>query len=67
LYVADDFPSVFRPAKELKRFIKIALKIERKQVVDFTLTPIDFSFYNIDMKWVLEFGSFAIMIRVSPN
>jgi beta-glucosidase len=65
LYVGDDVSSVSRPAKELKGFAKIALKQGEKQLVNFTLTPTDFSFYNKDMKWVLEPGSFSIMIGAS--
>jgi len=65
LYVGDDVSSVSRPAKELKGFAKIALKQGEKQVVNFTLTPTDFSFYNKDMEWVLEAGSFSIMIGAS--
>lgn len=65
LYVGDDVSSVSRPAKELKGFAKISLKQGEKQLVNFTLTPTDFSFYNKDMKWVLEPGSFSIMIGAS--
>ncbi|WP_291100555.1 MULTISPECIES: beta-glucosidase BglX [unclassified Flavobacterium] len=65
LYVGDDVSSVSRPAKELKGFAKISLKQGEKQVVNFILTPKDFSFYNKDMKWVLEPGTFSIMVGAS--
>ncbi len=65
LYVGDDVSSVSRPAKELKGFKKITLKQGEKQTVNFTLAPTDFSFYNKDMHWVLEPGTFTIMIGPS--
>jgi beta-glucosidase len=65
LYVGDNVSSVSRPAKELKGFQKIALKQGEKKTVNFTLTPTDFSFYDKDMKWVLEPGTFSIMIGAS--
>ncbi|RUT68000.1 beta-glucosidase BglX [Flavobacterium cupreum] len=65
LYVGDDVSSVARPAKELKEYAKISLKKGEKKTVNFILTPTDFSFYNKEMKWVLEPGSFSIMIGAS--
>lgn len=65
LYVGDEVSSVSRPAKELKGFAKIALKQGEKKLVNFTLMPTDFSFYNKDMKWVLEPGTFSIMVGAS--
>ncbi|NDP28237.1 MAG: beta-glucosidase BglX [Flavobacterium sp.] len=67
LYVGDDVSSISRPAKELKGFQKIALKQGEKKTINFTLTPTDFSFYNKDMKWVLEPGTFSIMIGASSE
>lgn len=67
LYVGDDVSSLARPAKELKGFAKIFLKQGEKKTVNFTLTPTDFSFYNKDMKWVLEPGTFSIMIGASSE
>lgn len=65
LYVGDDVSSLARPAKELKGYAKISLKQGEKKTVNFTLTPTDFSFYNKDMKWVLEPGTFSIMVGAS--
>ena len=65
LYVGDDMSSLARPAKELKGYAKISLKQGEKKTVNFTLTPTDFSFYNKDMKWVLEPGTFSIMVGAS--
>lgn len=67
LYVGDDVSSISRPAKELKGFKKIALKQGEKKVVNFTLIPTDFSFYNKDMKWVLEPGTFSVMVGASSS
>jgi beta-glucosidase len=65
LYVGDLVSSVSRPSKELKGFSKIGLKPGEKKTVQLTLTPTDFSFYDKNMKWVLEPGSFSIMIGAS--
>ena len=65
LYVGDDVSSLARPAKELKGFAKIFLKQGEKKTVNFTLTPTDFSFYNKDMIWGPEPGTFSIMIGAS--
>ncbi|OBX26993.1 beta-glucosidase [Gelidibacter algens] len=67
LYVGDDVSSISRPLKELKGFKKIGLNPGEKQKISFTLNPTDFSFYNKDMQWVLESGSFTIMIGASSQ
>lgn len=60
LYVQDDFGSVTRPVKELKGFQKIFLKKGESKTVDFTLTDNDLAFYNIDMKFTTEPGTFHV-------
>jgi beta-glucosidase len=67
LYVGDDVSSVSRPMKELKGFKKIGLQPGEKQNIVLTLTPSDLSFYNQDMKWVLEPGTFTIMVGASSE
>ena len=60
LYVRDDLASVTRPVKELKRFERVTLKPGEKKTVQFELTPRDLSLWNIDMKRVVEPGTFTI-------
>src|SRR5690606_18133163 len=60
LYVRDDLASVTRPVKELKRFERVSLKPGEKKTVQFELTPRDLSLWNVDMKRVVEPGTFTI-------
>jgi beta-glucosidase len=60
LYVRDDQASVTRPVIELKRFQRVKLQPGEKKTVTFELTPRDLSFYNVDMKRVVEPGTFTI-------
>jgi beta-glucosidase len=60
LYVRDEEASVTRPVLELKRFKRVTLAPGEKKTVAFELTPRDLSFYNVDMKRVVEPGTFTI-------
>ena len=53
------------PVKELKGFQRIHLKAGESQVVTFTITPDLLKFYDYNLDYVLEPGSFDIMI--GPN
>ena len=65
LYVRDDEASVTRPLLELKRFRRVSLDPGQKQTVTFQLTPNDLALWNIDMKRVVEPGTFTI--SAGPN
>lgn len=67
MYIRDDYSSVPRPVKELKGFKKIWLEPGQSQTVQFVITPELLSFYNKDMKWVIEPGSFTIMVGTSSD
>jgi len=67
MYIRDDYASVTRPVKELKGFKKIWLDPGQTQTVSFTITPALLSFYDKDMKWVIEPGDFTIMIGTSSD
>jgi beta-glucosidase len=67
LYIRDDYSSVTRPVKELKGFKKIWLDPGQSQTVTFTITSDLLSFYNKDMKWVVEPGDFTIMVGTASN
>ena len=67
LYIRDDYSSVTRPVKELKGFKKIWLEPGQSQKVSFTITAELLSFYDKDMKWIIEPGDFTIMVGTSSD
>ncbi|MES2037081.1 MAG: glycoside hydrolase family 3 N-terminal domain-containing protein [Pseudomonadota bacterium] len=60
IYIRDDFSSVTRPVLELKAFKRVSLNPGEKRTLSFDIKPADLSFYNMDMKRVVESGSFTI-------
>ena len=60
LYVRDDAASVTRPVLELKKFARVTLRPGERRTVDFTLTPMDLALWNLDMKRVVEPGTFTV-------
>jgi beta-glucosidase len=67
MYIRDDYSSVPRPVKELKGFKKIWLEPGQSQMVSFQITPEALSFYDANMKWVLEPGDFTIMVGTASD
>jgi len=65
LYIRDRVSSVTRPVKELKGFKRIHLKAGETETVSFKLTQAELGFYNIDMHWTVEPGTFDIMVGSS--
>jgi len=65
LYIRDDVSSVPRPILELKGFRRITLKPGEKQTVRFELPPDALAFWNIDMQFVVEPGTFTISAGAS--
>jgi beta-glucosidase len=65
LYVHDDQASVTRPLLELKRFRRLTLQPGERRTVTFELGPDDLALWNMDMKRVVEPGTFTI--SVGPN
>lgn len=65
LYVRDDQASVTRPLLELKRFKRVSLQPGERQTVTFELKPDDLALWNLDMKRVVEPGTFTI--SAGPN
>ncbi|QGZ41724.1 beta-glucosidase [Pseudoduganella flava] len=60
LYIRDDVSSVTRPVLELKAFRRVTLAPGEKKTVAFDIRPADLAFYNVDMRRVVEPGSFTI-------
>ena len=62
LYVHDLVASIARPVKELKGFERIHLTAGESKTVTFTIGADQLSFYNADLKKVVEPGDFDIMV-----
>jgi beta-glucosidase len=60
IYIRDDVSSVTRPVLELKAFKRITLQPGEQKTLTFDIKPADLWFYNIEMKRVVEPGSFTI-------
>jgi beta-glucosidase len=65
LYIRDDVSSVTRPVKELKGFARVTLAPGQQRTVNFTVTPAELQFYGMEMKRVVEPGTFTLM--TGPN
>jgi beta-glucosidase len=67
LYLNDVISSTSRPVKELKGYEKLSLEPGEKKTVKLKLLPEDLSLYNRDMHFVVEPGTFQVMIGSSSN
>src|ERR1043165_9799460 len=65
LYIHDLVSSVTRPIMELKDFKRISLASGEAKTVEFTITPDKLWFYDLNMKRVVEPGTFEIMVGPS--
>ncbi|HEX7958195.1 MAG TPA: glycoside hydrolase family 3 C-terminal domain-containing protein, partial [Pyrinomonadaceae bacterium] len=62
LYVRDEVSSVTRPVKELRDFARVTLAPGETRRVAFRVTPDKLSFYDRNMRRVVEPGAFQIMV-----
>ena len=62
LYLHDEFASVAKPVKELKGFEMVELKAGETKTITFTLTDAELGFYNNQNEFVVEPGSFKVMV-----
>ena len=67
LYVRDNHASVTRPVKELKGFQRVTLQPGERRTVTFDLTPRHLAFWNMEMKRVVEPGTFTISAGPSSD
>jgi beta-glucosidase len=68
VYVRDVESTVFRPAKELKGFAKVALKPGEETEVTIELDRRAFAFYDVDQRdWIVEAGDFEILVGASSQ
>lgn len=67
LYFKDDLSSVTVYEKQLRGFERIHLKKGAQKTIQFVLYPDDFKLHDKDMHWVLEPGTFTIMVGTSSE
>lgn len=62
LYLSDLYASITPPVKRLKRFEKVELEAGTSKVVSFQLTKDDLAFVGRENRWIVEPGTFKVMI-----
>ncbi|MGA2260598.1 MAG: glycoside hydrolase family 3 C-terminal domain-containing protein, partial [Acidobacteriota bacterium] len=67
LYIRDVLASVARPVIELKGFHRLHLAPGERATVDFTLGPAELSMLDRDMKWLVESGTFRVLVGSSSK
>ena len=67
LYIHDKVAKVVRPVKELKGFKKINLKSGESKVVEFALTGNELGFYDNQGNFIVEPGTFNIMVGTNSQ
>src|SRR6266700_3550226 len=65
LYVRDEVASVSRPVRELKAFRRVTLKPGESRAIDLRVALRDLWFYGLDMKRVVEPGTFRVFVGSS--
>ncbi|WP_291104909.1 MULTISPECIES: beta-glucosidase BglX [unclassified Flavobacterium] len=67
LYIHDDVASLVQPVKELKGFELVDLKKGETKTVTLTLTDKELGFYDNDGNYLVEPGTFKIMVGGSSD
>jgi beta-glucosidase len=67
LYVKDLLASVARPVLQLERFGRVHLDPGQEKEIEFTLGPSQLRMLDRDMKWVVEPGTFRILVGGSSK
>lgn len=67
LYLKDLLASVARPVIQLERFTRISLAPGEEKEVTFTLGPEQLRMLDRDLKWVVEPGTFRVLIGASSK
>lgn len=67
LYVQDEYGSLVRPVKELKRFEKVAIKGGETATVTFTINTDDLAFWHADITKKAEKGTFKLWVATDSN
>ncbi|WP_026714905.1 beta-glucosidase BglX [Flavobacterium daejeonense] len=67
LYVRDVVGSVTRPVKELKGFKKVLLKQGETKTISFQITENDLKFYNSNLDFIAEPGTFQVFVGTNSD
>ncbi len=68
LYVAPQTEGIIRPVKELKGFVKVALKAGEKKTVTFELDDRALAYWNMQIHdWYVQAGDYKILIGKSSR
>lgn len=67
LYIRDVVGSITRPVKELKGFQKVEIKKGETKTVTFKLTVEDLKFYNSNLDFVAEPGTFRVFVGTNSD
>ena len=67
LYIRDDYSSATRPVKELKSYKREFIEKGKTKTVNFALPVSSLAFYDLNMNYVVEPGSFTIMVGPSSK
>jgi beta-glucosidase len=62
LYVRDDAGSVVRPVRMLRGFARVTLQPGESRTLTFTLHPRDLALYDLQMRHVVEPGTFTVWV-----
>lgn len=62
LYIRDMSADISRPVKELKGFQKIRLEKGQSKIVSFRLSEKDLSYWNRDLKFKADAGTFKVFV-----
>ena len=67
LYLRDDVASVTQPVRRLRGFRRVALAPGEARTVTFTLGPADLRLYDVDLRPVVEPGTFTVFVGGSSE
>jgi beta-glucosidase len=62
LYLRDDVASVARPVRELRGFRRVTLRPGESTRLRFVLTPDAMAYYDLDLRRVVEPGTFTLWV-----
>ena len=62
LYLTDEFGSVSRPVRQLRRFDRVTLQPGESRTVNWTLTASDLSFVGLENRRIIEPGGFTVSV-----
>jgi beta-glucosidase len=67
LYVRDLVSSVTTYEKNLRGFARVTLAPQEKHTITFTLKPSDLALWDRNMKFIVEPGTFRVMVGASSE